>query len=281
MIKSFVAATAAAVAFAAPSVAQVTSVTQLSDVEPVDWSYQAISNLIETYGCVAGYPNGTFKPDQAASRQEMAALVNACLDNITKFYTASDAALAAALQAEFGKEIAALDERVEELEVAQERREEGVGNYVGLGFTGYSADGSFSGDDYNSGATLTGRAKVWENSNNFAVSLRPELTFVDNGQTALGGALTVDFPLKRKELIDGSTVSAWNAYAGIGVGGAIGAADGSYNMYGEDVDGYGVIGTEVSLVKNFVGFANIKLPFGDNSVDNYAPVGTLGAGWKF
>ena len=39
--------------------AQVTSVTQFSDVYPTDWAYQALSNLVERYGCVAGYPNGT------------------------------------------------------------------------------------------------------------------------------------------------------------------------------------------------------------------------------
>ena len=36
---------------------QVTSITQFSDVKPTDWAYQALSNLIERYGCVAGYPN--------------------------------------------------------------------------------------------------------------------------------------------------------------------------------------------------------------------------------
>jgi len=281
MIKSFLAAGVAASTLVAPAMAQVTSVSQLSDVQPTDWSYQAISNLIETYGCIAGYPNGTFKPDQAASRQEMAALVNACLDNVTKFYTAADAATAAALQAEFSKEISALDTRVEGLEAIVERREEGVGNYAGLAFTGYSSDETIGDGDYNAGVTLTGRAKLYETKKNFAVSLRPELSFVDNGQTALGGALTVDFPLKRKEMVDGSTVSSWNAFGGIGVGGAIGAADGTYSMYGEDVNGYGIIGTEVSLSKSFVGFANLKLPFGDNGVENYAPVGSVGAAFKF
>ncbi|MAV12019.1 MAG: porin, partial [Cyanobium sp. MED843] len=32
---------------------QVTSVTQFSDVYPTDWAYQALSNLVEQYGCVA------------------------------------------------------------------------------------------------------------------------------------------------------------------------------------------------------------------------------------
>ncbi|MEB3351928.1 MAG: S-layer homology domain-containing protein, partial [Cyanobacteriota bacterium] len=39
---------------------QVTSISQFSDVRPSDWAYQALSNLVERYGCVAGYPDGTF-----------------------------------------------------------------------------------------------------------------------------------------------------------------------------------------------------------------------------
>jgi len=39
---------------------QVTSISQFSDVRPTDWAYQALSNLVERYGCVAGYPTGTF-----------------------------------------------------------------------------------------------------------------------------------------------------------------------------------------------------------------------------
>ena len=41
------------------SLDQVTSVTQFSDIYPTDWAYQALATLVETYGCVAGYPNGT------------------------------------------------------------------------------------------------------------------------------------------------------------------------------------------------------------------------------
>ena len=63
---------------------QVTSITQFSDVYPTDWAYQALANLIERYGCVAGYPNGTFRGNRAMSRYEAAALLNACLDRITE-----------------------------------------------------------------------------------------------------------------------------------------------------------------------------------------------------
>lgn len=63
---------------------QVTSITQFSDVRPTDWAYQALENLVQRYGCVAGYPNGTFKGGQAMTRYEAAALLNACLDRVTE-----------------------------------------------------------------------------------------------------------------------------------------------------------------------------------------------------
>jgi len=53
-------------------------------VQPTDWAYQALSNLIEKYGCVAGYPNGTFKGGNPLSRYEAAALLNACLERVTE-----------------------------------------------------------------------------------------------------------------------------------------------------------------------------------------------------
>lgn len=63
---------------------QVTSINQLSDVKPTDWAYQALSNLVERYGCVAGYANGTFGGGRAMTRYEAAALLNACLDRVTE-----------------------------------------------------------------------------------------------------------------------------------------------------------------------------------------------------
>lgn len=47
---------------------QVSDVSQFSDVRPSDWAYPALRNLMERYGCVAGYPNGAFKGGQARGR---------------------------------------------------------------------------------------------------------------------------------------------------------------------------------------------------------------------
>jgi len=90
---------------------QVTSVAQFSDVQPTDWAYQALSNLVERYGCVAGYPESTFKGKQALSRFEAAALLNACLDRVTEVTDELRR-----LQKEFSKELAVLKGRVSGLE---------------------------------------------------------------------------------------------------------------------------------------------------------------------
>jgi hypothetical protein len=90
---------------------QVTSVNQFSDVKPTDWAYQALSNLVEKYGCVAGYPDGKFKGAQAMTRFEAAALLNACLDRVTEKTDELQKLLD-----EFDKELTILTARVDGLE---------------------------------------------------------------------------------------------------------------------------------------------------------------------
>src|ERR671932_885896 len=43
------------------SMSQVTNVTQLRDVSPGDWAFEALRSLVERYGCIAGYPDGTYR----------------------------------------------------------------------------------------------------------------------------------------------------------------------------------------------------------------------------
>jgi len=90
---------------------QVTSVSQFSDVQPTDWAYQALANLVERYGCVAGYPDGTYGGGRAMSRYEAAALLNACLDRVTE-----ETDELKALIKEFRTELAVLKGRVDGLE---------------------------------------------------------------------------------------------------------------------------------------------------------------------
>jgi hypothetical protein len=90
---------------------QVTSINQFSDIYPTDWAYQALSNLVERYGCVAGYPNGTYRGNRAMTRFEAAALLNACLDRVTEVTDELKS-----LMKEFEQELAILKGRVDGLE---------------------------------------------------------------------------------------------------------------------------------------------------------------------
>jgi hypothetical protein len=116
------------------NIGQVTSVSQFSDVQPTDWAFQALQSLVERYGCIAGYPGGTFRGNRAMTRYEFAAGVNACLDRVNELIATATADLVKKedlttlqrLQEEFAAELAtlrgrvdALDARTSELEAKQ------------------------------------------------------------------------------------------------------------------------------------------------------------------
>ncbi|BFM39714.1 probable porin; major outer membrane protein [Synechocystis sp. LKSZ1] len=63
---------------------QVNSISQLRDVSPQGWSYEALRNLVENYGCIVGYPDRTYRGNQALSRNEFAAGLNACLTQLER-----------------------------------------------------------------------------------------------------------------------------------------------------------------------------------------------------
>ncbi|MBD2453010.1 iron uptake porin [Nostoc sp. FACHB-87] len=106
------------------TMAQVTSVSQLSDVQPTDWAFQALQSLVERYGCIAGYPNSTYRGNRALTRYEFAAGLNACLDRVNELLatatadlvTKEDLAKLQKLQEEFAAELATLRGRVDALE---------------------------------------------------------------------------------------------------------------------------------------------------------------------
>ncbi|MBW4667719.1 MAG: iron uptake porin [Cyanomargarita calcarea GSE-NOS-MK-12-04C] len=108
----------------ANSMGQVTSVSQFSDVQPTDWAFQALQSLVERYGCIAGYPNGTFRGNRAMTRYEFAAGLNACLDRVNELIATAtadlvkkeDLATLQRLQEEFSAELATLRGRVDALE---------------------------------------------------------------------------------------------------------------------------------------------------------------------
>jgi hypothetical protein len=107
-----------------PIAQNVTSVSQLSDVKPTDWAFTALQSLVERYGCIAGYPDSTYRGKQATTRYEFAAGLNACMDKINEIISAGlsdkvskeDLATLQKLQEEFSAELATLRGRVDALD---------------------------------------------------------------------------------------------------------------------------------------------------------------------
>lgn len=103
---------------------QVTAVSQLSDVKPTDWAFQSLQSLVERYGCIAGYPDKTYRGSRSITRYEFAAGLNACMDRINDLISAStadavkqaDLETLQKLQAQFSAELTALRGRVDGLD---------------------------------------------------------------------------------------------------------------------------------------------------------------------
>ncbi|MEQ8381203.1 MAG: iron uptake porin [Coleofasciculus sp. A1-SPW-01] len=100
---------------------QITNVSQLRDVSPGDWAYEALRSLVERYGCIAGYPDGTFRGNRAMTRYEFAAGLNACLQQIERLIgnvpdNIEELPTLRRLVEEFEAELATLGARVDNLE---------------------------------------------------------------------------------------------------------------------------------------------------------------------
>lgn len=113
---------------------RITSVSELSDVQPTDWYFRSLQSLVERYQCISGYPDGTFRPNRAITRKEFVAALNACLEKVTTLLaegkggsaSQDDLALIKKLQENFAADLSVLrarldsaEERVEELEENQ------------------------------------------------------------------------------------------------------------------------------------------------------------------
>ena len=113
-------------------VSQVTSVSNLSDVKATDWAFTALQSLVERYGCIAGYPDRTYRGKQSISRYEFAAGLNACADKINEIVSSGladkvgkeDLSTLSKLQQEFATELATLRGRVDALDAKTTKLEE-------------------------------------------------------------------------------------------------------------------------------------------------------------
>jgi len=105
-------------------VEQVTSVSQLSDIQTTDWAFQALQSLVERYNCISGYPNGIYQGNRAISRYEFASGLNACLERINELVATgtkdrvpkSDLVVVRQLEEQFAVELATLPKHLSSLE---------------------------------------------------------------------------------------------------------------------------------------------------------------------
>jgi hypothetical protein len=291
MIKSILAAGVAASTLVAPAMAKVTYASQLKDVQPTEWSYQAISNLISRYGCVAGFPDGTFKAGQAATRAELAALVNACIDRISEYQSAEDARLAASLKEQAAK-WNGTQAAVAKLQLAAAQKAQGVGNYVGVGVNlnqqGVAGNG-YSAQKTVAGLNLNARYSVKTFSNNNAVSLRPYLNAAagPNGNIGSAGGALVSYDWSIAKAASG--VSKANIYAGAGyqipfVNNSQANSQSAIGSVGQAVL---ALGTEARLTNSLIGYSQLTFPTTNagksygNTNGTYSPVFSTGLGVKF
>lgn len=148
------------------------SVNDLRDVTPNDWAYTAVKGMVERYGCLAGYPDGTFRGNRSMTRYEFAAALNGCIDTINQQIrdslievTANDLATMQQLQSEFQAELATLRGRVDSLEertAELEKTQSGIKlggelvTDVGSVFSGEAGPG----DDSEDGLTAAARLRL-------------------------------------------------------------------------------------------------------------------------
>ena len=108
-----------------PGLEQVTNVSQLRDVAPTDWAYEALRSLVDRYGCISGFPNQAYRGDRPLSRYEFAAGLNSCLNQIERLIASqegnssdsdTDLDTLNRLSQEFAAELETIDGRVDSIE---------------------------------------------------------------------------------------------------------------------------------------------------------------------
>jgi hypothetical protein len=111
--------TAIILAFATtmPTLAQISSISQIADVKPSDYYYEALQSLVERYGCLTGFEDGTFRGDRPATRGEFALNLNTCLDKVIELIPASARTTS---PQENQASIASLEQKVQSLQQAVE-----------------------------------------------------------------------------------------------------------------------------------------------------------------
>ncbi len=169
-----------------PSVSQVSSASELEDVDPNVWAFQALKSLVERYACIEGYPSKKYLGNRPLSRYEFAAGLNTCLDKIGEqlaaatdpLATKEDLAVVQRLQEEFKTELATLRGRTDALEAKTKELEANQFSTT----TKLNATGVFDINGGGGGGTITplaqnGGAPISANAANTTFGGRVRLNF--------------------------------------------------------------------------------------------------------
>ena len=278
---------------------QVTNVTQLRDVSPGDWAFEALRSLVERYGCIAGYPDGTYRGNRAMSRYEFAAGLNACLQQIERLISSGAQGLATRrdletlqrLVNEFRPELATLGTRLDKLEGRTAFLEEHqfstttkLNGLVWFNLTGATADSDVKVEtsNINPPYELRPAARNSITSNPIVQNAKdPSVTFSDLAWLSLETSFTGKDSLV-VQLAAGNGISPANVYASAGL----------FNTFGgpflDQTAGFEVTGPRNNVVLRdlFYRFPvsnNLQLVFGprvnwyryfDNNAFNFFLTGT-------
>lgn len=176
------------------SVSQVSSASELEDVDPNVWAFQALKSLVERYTCIEGYPSKKYLGNRPLSRYEFAAGLNTCLDKIGEqlaaatdpLATKEDLSVVQRLQEEFKTELATLRGRADALEAKTKELEANQFSTT----TKLNATGVF---DINGGGGSGTLAPTLQNGQNGGTPLS---TNASAANTTFGGRVRLNFDAK-------------------------------------------------------------------------------------
>ncbi|MBP0021920.1 MAG: iron uptake porin [Cyanobacteria bacterium SBLK] len=110
---------------------QINFASDLRDISPTDWAYQALRDIITRYDCLAGYPDNTYRGNSSLTRYEFATAVNACWQRMERLIAragiesirSEDWKAIAQLRQQFNLEIALFRGRTDGLEARTQELE--------------------------------------------------------------------------------------------------------------------------------------------------------------
>lgn len=246
---------------------QVTSVSQLTDVKPTDWAFQALQSLVERYGCIVGYPDRTFRGNRALSRYEFAAGINACMDRISELLAAAtadavrkeDLVQLQRLQEEFAAELAVLRGRIDALDVRTATLEKQQFSVT----TKLAGEVIFSRSDVLGGESITGFGGVPGNIQR------------DSAQAVFQDRVRLNFmtSFTGKDLLL-TRLEAGNAIPNLASGGETGGANPAYLLFSNE----GRLAYDNSIVSEANNSVRIGLLSYSTSLSDWAAITVFGAG---